>query len=175
MATSVYGIESVEYAPIMADGTLPTTGWLKISPIADEAVTLTVPPVVTNDIRVADIDGVYEVLPGDTEPAVMEVSTVDVNGAQAEELLGGTWDEVTQTYDAPAVDTINKFALRLTSKPLNGKKVQFFLRKAAILSNIAIALERTNLVRVGFTGRSLTPVNASGVAQSPWGFKIISV
>ena len=175
MATSVYGVESFEYAPISADGSLPTVGWKKISPISDDAVTLTIPVASTNDIRAQDIAGIYESLPGDTEPATMEVSTLDVNGEQAAELLGGEWDSEEQTYDAPTGDEIKKFAVRLTSKPLNGKKVQFHFRKSTVLSNINAQFVRNDLVRIGFTAKATTPLNASGVPQSPWGFKIIDI
>lgn len=170
---NVYGIESIEFAPISADGSLPSAGWERISPIADDAVTLTIPPVATTDIRAADIPGVYEVLPGDTEPATVEASTLDISGELAEKLFGGTYNAATKTYDAPAGDIIKDYAIRMTSKPLNGVKMRFWLRKAAVLSNITVSLVRTDLARLGFNGRSKTPINAQGVAQSPWGFQQI--
>ena len=175
MATNVYGVEAFEYVAPSADGSMPTTGFKKVSPIADEAVTLNIPAAAVNNIRAQDVPGIYEVLPGDTDPAEMQVSQLQVNGQTVVDMLGGTWDSVTKRYDAPAIDVINKMAVRLTSKPLNGKKMYFWIRKGAVISNIAVQFVRNDLVKVGFTVRAVTPIDPDGVPQSPWGFQEIDV
>lgn len=94
MAIRAYGVESVEIAPIGLNGALPTTGWLKITNIQDGSVTLTVPEVQTNDIRVEDIDGIVDVLPGDTEPATISVASLDIDVNKTAQLIGGDYESV---------------------------------------------------------------------------------
>lgn len=94
MAIRAYGVESVEFAPIGENGALPTTGWIKITNIQDGSVTLTVPEVQTNDIRVEDIDGIVDVLPGETEPATISVASIDLDVNKTAELIGGDYESV---------------------------------------------------------------------------------
>jgi hypothetical protein len=174
MKTSAYGIAAVEYATPSVDGTLPTSGWTKISPISDDAVTFEVPAVATNLIRAQDVPGVFEILPGDTDPVKITFAQLQVDGATAQALLGGTYDDTTKRYDAPATDTIVKKAFRLTSQPLNGQQIYFWIRKGAVLSGISVSAVRNDLYKIGFSVQSVTPVDASGVPQSPWGFQTIN-
>lgn len=168
-----YSVESVEYAPVSVDGSLPTTGWKKISPISDDAVGINIPAVAVTEIRAQDIGGVIEVLPGDTEAPNIAFNSLEVDGAIAADLIGGTWDVATKSYDAPVGDVLKEWAYRITSKPLNGVKVQFHFKKMVTLSNIAASLVRNDLVKIGFTARAKTPVNAQGAAVSPWGWKVV--
>lgn len=89
-----YGVDSIEFAPIGADGALPTNGWEKVTHIVNGSVTLTVPELTTNDITVEDIDGVVDVLPGVQEPATISVSTIEMNTGKAARLLGGEYTAV---------------------------------------------------------------------------------
>lgn len=168
-----YSVESVEYAPVTVDGSLPTTGWKKISPISDDAVGINIPPVAVTEIRAQDIGGVVEVLPGDTEAPNIAFASLEVDGAVAADLIGGTWDAVNKAYDAPVGDVLKSWAYRVTSKPLNGEKVVFHFKNMTTLSNITASLVRNDLVRLSYTARAKTPVNALGEAVSPWGWKVI--
>lgn len=173
MAINAYGIQDVEYAPVSADGLLPTTGWKKLGVIADDAVTLTIPAVATTDIRAQNVPGVYVQLPGDTDPVELGVTGAEIAGSVWAELSGGTWTEATKTFAAPVQDTLKNFAWRITTKPLDGKQMQFYIAKGVTIFNPTFTFVRNDIVKATFTARSLTPTNASGAAQSPWGFKVI--
>jgi len=175
MATPVTGIQSLEFADIMADGSMPTTGFTSIIDIAMETLTFNVPEQVTNDIRVEDKPGVRYVLPGETDPVTLAAQSIDVDGAIAAALTGGTWDAGTQTFDAPADNIIVYKACRVTSIPFMGKQFQLYIRQAAVSINIPNVLTKNGMLSIGFNARSITPVDGSGNAVSPWGWQIINV
>lgn len=175
MAIRAYGVSTLEFAPITADGSLPSTGWVKVVNITDGSVTITVPEVQTNDIRVEDVAGIVDVLPGDTDPVTLEAASIDIDGQKIAMLLGGTWEAGTNTYNAPAHDEIKHLAVRLTSRPHMGKQFQFFIKDAAIISNISANVTRSEMISFGFTARSTTPFDEDGNPVSPWGFSILDV
>ncbi|MDP3561729.1 MAG: hypothetical protein Q8R83_06100 [Legionellaceae bacterium] len=187
MAIRAYGVESVEFAPIGVDGALPTTGWVKITNIDEGSVTFNVPEVTQNNIRVEDVDGIVDVLPGETEPAEISVASLDIDGDKVADLIGGVYTPgvpaveepptpaVPAAYDAPAVSEIKHLAIRVTSRPHRGKKFQFHLVDAAVVSNISATFTRNQMVSLGFTARSTTPFDGDGLPVSPWGWKVIEV
>lgn len=173
MATSAYSIAAVEYAPISADGSLPTTGWKKITPIADDAVTFDIPAMAVNNIRAQDVPGVFEVLPGDTDPVKLSFNQLQVDGAVAADMMGGTWDAATKKYEAPIYPVLKKWAFRITSQPLNDLQVIFWIRKANSSPNGTVSWVRNDLAKISYSATQLTPLNADGVPQSPWGFQTV--
>jgi len=175
MPTPVTGVESLEYAPINADGTMPTTGFKKIVDIRDGSLAITVPEVTTNDIRVEDKTGIRFVLPGDTDPASIAASSLDIDGEKAADLFGGTWDAATQTFLYPPQPEIKHYAWRVTSKPYQGKKFQLFIPVGAVTAGFPDPLTRTDMFAMSFTARSTTPDDGNGNPMSPWGFRYINV
>ena len=174
MSQAVTGVESVEFAPIGANGAMPTTGWVKIVDIEDDSVSFTVPPLEKIKVRVEDKGGVRFVLPGDTDGATFAVKSIDMAGDKAALLTGGDWDEATQAYDYPANPDIVQLALRFTSKAFQGKKFQLSIPVAAGNAGIANNLSRKGFVALSYTGEATTPSNAAGEAVSPWGYKFIN-
>lgn len=175
MATPITGVEKLELAPIGVDGAMPTTGWVTIHDIADGSVSFTVPPIEKVKVRVEDVAGVRWILPGDTDNPVLAANTLDIDGANAEMLSGGDWDAVTSTYSAPAVEEIVYLAMRLTSKPYNGKKVIFSIPSAAISMGFSENLTRQGFLQMSIAGDVTTPVDGAGDPVSPWGFKVEAV
>jgi len=163
----------VEFAPIGANGLMPTTGWVKVVDIEDESVSFTVPPLEKIKIRVEDKGGVRFVLPGDTDGAAFAIKSIDMDGAKAALLMGGTWDPVTFAYAYPANPDIINLAIRFTSKAFQGKKFQLSIPVAAGNAGIANNLSRKGFVALSYAGEATTPADASGNALSPWGYKFI--
>jgi len=175
MPQGVTGVESIELAPIGANGAMPTTGWVKIVDIEDDSVSFTVPPLEKVKIRVEDKGGVRYVLPGDTDGATFAFKSIDIDGAKAAILFGGVWTVATKEYAYPAnPDTIN-LAVRFTSKPFMGNKFQLSIPVASGNAGLANNLTRKGFLSVSYSGEATTPADASGNAMSPWGFKFIAV
>lgn len=175
MSQAVTGVESVEFAPMGANGAMPTTGWVKIVDIEDGSVTFTVPPLATTKFRVEDKGGVRFVLPGDTDGATFAIKSLDMDGAKAALLTGGSWDATSQEYDYPANPEIVYLAIRFTSAPFEGKKFQLSIPAAAGSAGVANNLTKKGFVALSYSGEATTPSDASGVAVSPWGYKFINV
>lgn len=176
MAKRAWGVESVEFAPVGANGALPTTGWVKVSNITNDSVSFNVPETAVNEVSVEDVDGPIDVLPtADQEAVTLTFASVELEGDKVQSLIGGTWNAGTGTYDAPAVAEIKHLAIRLTSRPHRGKKFQFHIRNAAIVSNIAAAFTKGELVSLGFTARSTIPFDSTGNPVSPWGWAEVAV
>ncbi len=175
MAVAVKGVESVEIADTLATGLMPSTGFTKIIDIQDDSVTFEVPPLETIDYTVEDVDGTRYVLGSTQAGAVFTANSVNIDGAVVEELAGGTWDSVTGEYKAPSQANVVSKAIRFTSRPFEGKKFILSIPKASIVFNFSGSFTKGDLVAIGFTGTATVPVNESGVAQSPWGFKIADV
>lgn len=181
MATPVKGVESIEIFPISVDGSMPTAGGTKIYDIQDESVTFNVPPLERIRVRVEDKSGVRYVLPGETDGVTFTANSIDIAGPVAAKLTGGIWTpggtgkEEFGTYAAPVYQDIVNLAIKFTSQVFMGKKFELSIPVAAITFNFAGAFTRGSFVAIGFEGESTTPVNSSGVALSPWGWKIVEV
>ena len=172
---AVTGVESVELAPIGLNGAMPTTGWIKINDVEDGSVSFTVPPLEKIRVRVEDKGGVRFVLPGDTDGATFAVRSLEIAGDKLALIWGGAWNAATESYDHPAFPDIIHLAVRFTSKVFQGKKFQLSIPVAAGSGGFANAIGRAGFLAISYEGEATTPVNASGVAQSPWGFKFITV
>lgn len=175
MSQAVTGIESIEFAPIGANGKMPTTGWVKVVDIEEDSVSFNVPPLTTVKVRVEDKGGVRFVLPGDTDGAAFAVKSLDIAGEKAVLFMGGDWDPVTQEYNYPASPGVLYLAVRFTSTPFQGKKFQLSIPVAAGSGGIANNLSKKGFVALSYTGEATTPADATGKALSPWGYKFIDV
>jgi len=181
MATPVKGVESIEIFPISGDGSMPTTGGTVIIDIQDESVTFDIPPVEKIKVRVEDKDGVRYVLPGETDGPTFAANSIDIAGEVAAMLTGGTWTpgetgkEEFGSFDAPTDQDIKHLAIKFTSRPFMGKKFILNIPVAAITFNFSGSFTRGDFVAIGFEGEATTPVDASGNAVSPWGWKIEEV
>jgi hypothetical protein len=173
MSQAVSGVELIELAPIGVNGAMPTTGFVTIGDIEDDSVSFTVPPLEKIKIRVEDKGGVRFVLPGDTDGATFAMKSLDMAGDKVALLFGGVWDNTAQTYAYPANPGIINLAVRITSKPFQGKKFQLSIPVAAGTAGIANNLSRKGFLALSYSGEATTPSDAAGLAVSPWGFKFI--
>jgi hypothetical protein len=174
MPQAVYGVASVELAPIGVNGAMPTTGFVMIGDIEDDSVSFSVPPLEKIKIRVEDKGGVRFVLPGDTDGATFNMKSLDISGDKVALLFGGVWDNTAQTYSYPANPGIINLAIRFTSKPYQGKQFQLSIPVAAGTAGIANNLSRKGMLALSYSGEATTPADAAGLAMSPWEFKFIT-
>lgn len=169
---AVTGVESLEFAPMGANGALPTTGWIKIKDIEDGGIALNIPELATLDVRVEDVSGIRFVLPGDEDPASIAGASLDLEIDKANLLFKG--DVTTGEAEFEALDRkIHYLAVRLTSKPFQGKKMVWVARAVAISAGFKNNLGRAGFLALSFTGKATTPLNAAGEQVSPWGYKFV--
>ncbi|MCY4781443.1 hypothetical protein ORI89_17420 [Sphingobacterium sp. UT-1RO-CII-1] len=171
---AVTGVESIELALVAANGGMPTTGWITIKDIEMGSVNLAVPPLEKIRIRVEDKAGVRWVLPGETDPASLVLNSLDLNIDAANLLFKGKVTTGATEFDAPADnEQIYYLACRLTSKPIEGKKMVWSAPALAGSAGFANALTKGGFMAISFSGDTTTPVDADGKAVSPWGYKFI--
>lgn len=169
---AVTGVESLEFAPMGANGVIPTTGWVKIKDIEDGGITLNIPELATIDVRVEDVTGIRFVLPGDEEPASIAGASLDLSIDNSNLLFNG--NVTTDADEYSALDRkIHYLAVRLTSKPFQGKKMVWVASAAAISAGFKNNLGRAGFLALSFTGKTTTPLNAAGDQVSPWGYKLV--
>lgn len=170
---AVTGVESLEFAPMSADGAIPTTGWVKIVDIEDGGIALTIPELTTVDVRVEDVSGIRFVLPGDEEPATIVGASLDLKIDKANFLFKKEVTTDATEFKAPTDRKIHYFAVRLTSKSFQGQKFQWIAPGIALSTGFKNNLGRAGFLALSFTGKTTTLVDALGKPVSPWGYKFI--
>lgn len=171
---AVTGVESIEFALVAANGGMPTTGWVSVQDIEMGSVNLTVPPLEKTRIRVEDKAGVRWVLPGETDPASLVLNSLCLSIDAANLFFKGEITTGATEFNAPADnEQIYYLACRLTSKPFEGKKMQWSAPALAGSAGFANALTKDGFMALSFAGDATTPSDAAGKAVSPWGYKFI--
>lgn len=169
---AVKGVESIELAPVGANGALPSTGWVKIVNIEDGSVSFNIPEPTRTKVRVEDKPGVWAVINEEGDGATVTAKSLDLDPAKADLLFKGDAESsATTEFTAPVDQTIQvELAVRITSKAYNGFKMVFSMPRAAITARIENALTKTGdaFLALGFTAEAMTPVDGSGNALSAW-------
>lgn len=171
----INGVESIELAPIGANGAMPTTGWVKIVDIEMDSVSMTIPPLEKVRIRVEDKSGVRWVLPGETDPPVFAANTLDVSVDNANLLFKGEVTTAATAFTAPVIDKIHSLAIRFTSLPLEGKQFVLEIPVAAISAGFVNNFTKAGIVGLNLNGEATTVSDADGDAVPAYGFKYVAV
>ncbi|MXV16831.1 hypothetical protein [Hufsiella ginkgonis] len=169
----LWGVETVELGTPGVNGAAPT-GWVRFEDITDDSVSLTIPEQTTNDIRVEDKPGIRLSLPSDTEAATLNLGTINAEGSKIATVSGGSYVEVDDEFTPPADTVIVEKAVRLTTKPLKGKKAQFTFFLTSLAYNFSGNFTRSGVVSMGVIAKILTPTDANGVALPPWKLKYLN-
>ncbi len=170
---AVTGVESIELAPIGANGAMPTTGYVKIVDIEMDSVNMNIPALEKVRIRVEDKAGVRWVLPGETDPPTFSANSLDMSVDNANLLFKGIVTTGETEFKAPTDEAIHSLAIRFTSKPFEGKKFVMEIPVAAISAGIVNNFTKAGFVALSMAGDATTPSDASGKAVSPWGYKFV--
>lgn len=171
---AVTGVESLELAPMSADGSIPTTGWIKIKDIEDGGIGLNIPDLETVDVRVEDVTGIRFVLQGDENPAEMTGASLNLDIDKANFLFKG--EKTTGATEFKSTGRkVHYVAARLTSKPFQGQKFQWVAGAMAITAGFKNNLNRAGFLALSFTGKATTPVDSTGAELEAWGYKFIDV
>ncbi|MBE8712537.1 hypothetical protein [Sphingobacterium hungaricum] len=172
---AVTGIKSLELAIVAANGAMPVAGWIKVDDLEMGSVNITVPPLEKVRIRVEDKSGIRWVLPGETDPASLAGNSLNLSVDKANLLFKGLVTTGATEFKAPTQDEIYYLAARLTSNAFEGKQMVWEAPSLAMSAGFANALTKDGFLAFSFSGEATTPVDASGEAVSPWGYKFIDV
>ncbi|WP_333577870.1 hypothetical protein ACLCDV_08040 [Sphingobacterium sp. Lzh-3] len=179
MAFAVKGVESIEFAPVSADGTLPTTGWVKFEDIEDGSVSFNIPEKNNTKVKVEDKPGTWAIVGEEGDGASVTAKSLDLEPKKADMLFNGkTASTATTKFEAPVDGTLEvNLALRVTSKPRNGFKMVFVILNGGISARIENNLTKSgaDFLALGFTAESLGVVDATGAIVSPWYYEKVAV
>lgn len=171
----VKGVESIEFAPVSVDGSMPTTGYIKIVDIEEGSVSFNIPEPSLQKIYVEDKSGVWDVVGEEGDGASVTGKSLDLDPKKADLLFKGlTASTATDEFTAP-IDSANviNLAVRITSKGRRGFKMIFNMPNAAIVARIEnpLAKRGTEFLALGFTAEATAVTDASGAQLPPWSYK----
>lgn len=175
----VKGVESIELAVPSEDGTVPTTGWVKIVDIEEGSVSFNIPEATLTKIRVEDKSGVWAVIGEEGDGASVTAKSLDLDPKKADLLFkGDAASAATTKFEAP-IDGSNvvQLAVRVTSKPQKGFKMVFVILDGAVTARLENALTKTgtDFLALGFTAEATSVSDEDGEAVSPWYYEKVAV
>lgn len=175
----VKGVESIEFAPVSADGTLPAAGWVKFTDIEDGSVTFNVPEATLTKVRVEDKDGVWAIVGEEGDGASITGKSLNLDPKIADLLFkGDAASAATTKFEAPinSANVVN-LAVRVTSRPRLGFKMVFVILNGSIVARIENPLTKTgaDFLSLGFTAEATAVSDADGDPVSPWYYEKVAV
>jgi len=175
----VKGVESIEFAPISAVGTLPTTGWVKFTDIEEGSVSFNIPEATLTKVRVEDKAGVWAIVGEEGDGASITGKSLNMDPKIADLLFKGDAASTSTTkFEAPisSANVVN-LAVRVTSQPRLGFKMVFVILNGAIVARIENTLAKvgTDFLSLGFTAEATAVSDADGDALSPWYYEKVAV
>ncbi len=175
----VKGVESIEFAPVSADGTLPAAGWVKFTDIEEGSVSFTIPEATLTKVRVEDKDGVWAIVGEEGDGASVTGKSLNMDPKIADLLFkGDATSTATTKFEAP-INSANvvQLAVRITSKPRMGFKMVFVILNGSVVARIENALTKTgaDFLSLGFTAEATAVSDADGDAVSPWYYEKVAV
>ncbi len=168
----VKGIESIEFAPVGANGTLPTTGWVKVTDIEMGSVSINIPEANRTKVKVEDKPGVWAVIAEEGDGATVVLKSLNLEPTAADLLFKGlTTSTSTNKFEAPIDGATNvQLAFRLTTKPRMGNKMVFVILNGAVTANLqnTITKDGADFLAIGATVEATAVSDAEGAAVAPW-------
>lgn len=175
----VKGVESIEFAPVSADGTLPTTGWVKFTDIEMGSVSINIPEKTLTKVKVEDKSGIWAVIGEEGDGASVTGKSLSLDPKIADLLFkGDAASTATTKFEAPIDQTAEvNLAVRLTSKPRLGFKMVFVILNGAVIARMENALTKdgADFLALGFTAEAQAVVDATGDAVAPWYYEKVAV
>lgn len=175
----VKGVESIEFAPVSADGTLPTTGWVKFTDIEMGSVSITIPEKTLTKVKVEDKSGIWAVIGEEGDGASLTGKSLSLDPKIADLLFkGNAASSATNKFEAPIDATAEvNLAVRLTSKPRLGFKMVFVILNGAVIARMENALTKdgADFLALGFTAEAQAVSDADGDAVAPWYYEKVAV
>jgi len=175
----VKGVESIEFAPVSANGTLPTTGWVKFTDIEMGSVSINIPEKTLQKIKVEDKSGTWAVVGEEGDGASITGKSLNLDPKIADLIFkGDAASTATTKFEAPIDGTAEvNLAVRLTSKPRLGFKFVMVILNGAVIGRMENALTKdgTDFLALGFTSEAQAVTDAEGDAVSPWYYEKVAV
>ncbi len=175
----VKGVESIEFAKVSADGTLPTTGWVKGENIEMGSASINIPEKTLTKVKVEDKAGIFAVVGEEGDGASVTAKFLNLDPKMADLLFKGDPASASTTkFESPVDNTeaVN-LAVRVTSKPWDGFKMVFVILNGGVVARIENALTKDGdaFLALGFTAEAQAVSDADGDAVSPWYYEKVAV
>ncbi len=175
----VKGVESIEFAKVSADGSLPTTGWIKGENIEMGSATLNIPEKTLTKVKVEDKAGIFAVVGEEGDGASVTAKFLNLDPKMADLLFkGDAASAATTKFEAPVDGTAAvNLAVRVTSKPWNGFKMVFVILNGSVIARMENALTKdgADFLALGFTAEAQAVTDADGDALAPWYYEKVAV
>lgn len=176
MATVQFSVESVTFYDLGENGAMGTANPVKISPIAEDSVSLSIPEATTNDIKAEDISGIVASLPTEPDASTWNFQSMDFSNASLKNYFGGAIEEATKTYSYPATGApVIQKSFELITKPYKGVKYKYMVPVMQVTASGDIQFVKTDVSKISAKGKILTPFDAAGLPLSPWKRQEIAV
>ncbi len=178
MGFLVKGVESIELAPVGANGALPTTGWVKFEDIEDGSVSFNLPEKTRNKLYVEDKKGAIAVFFEEGEDVSVSAKGLDLDPKNTNILAKGDFSSTGNRFEAPIdQDADVNLAVRITSKPQRGFKMVFVILYGSIVYRIENALTKssTEALALGFTAEALAVTDKDGKQIPHWYYEKVAV
>lgn len=175
----VKGVESLEFAKVSADGTVPTAGWVKFTDIEMGSVSINIPEKTLQKIKVEDKAGIWAVIGEEGDGASITGKSLNLDPKIADLIFkGDVASTSTNKFEAPVDDTAEvNLAVRLTSKPRLGFKMVMVILNGAVVGRMENALTKdgADFLALGFTAEAQAVTDDQGVAVAPWYYEKVAV
>ncbi|MGJ1196289.1 hypothetical protein ACR777_10460 [Sphingobacterium spiritivorum] len=175
----VKGVESIEFAPVSADGTLPATGWVKGENIEMGSATMNIPEKTMTKVKVEDKAGIFAIIGEEGDGASVTAKFLNLDPKMADLIFKGNATSTATTKFEAAIDstTAVNLAVRVTSKPWDGFKMVFVILNGSVIGRIENALTKDGdaFLALGFTAEAQAVSDADGSAKSPWYYDKVAV
>lgn len=109
------------------------------------------------------------------EASVLTFRLYGVSNESAVLLMGGTFDSPTDEYRAPESVADTYLSVRLTSKTINGAKMEIDFPYAKISARHDGTITKSGLLAIDVTATANTPVSAAQVKGAPYVIRKVAV
>lgn len=162
---NVLGVESIALgAP--GDGVMGGT-LTSFTDIEVNSVNLSGATASNESIPTEDEDA-YLTIGTSSEPTTMVFRLYGVFGDDLVLLMGGTYDSMNSSYEAPKAVADTYLSVRLTSKAISGFKMRIDMPYAKIDARHEGAITKSALLAVEITATANTPVSSGQVEGAPY-------
>lgn len=176
MATVQFSVESITIYDLGVSGAMGTGNPVRLSPIAEDSVSLSIPEATSNDIKSEDVSGVVASLPTEPDASTWNFESMDFSNESLKNYFGGTIDEATKTYSYPATGApVIQKSFELITKPYGGVKYKYMIPVMQLSASGDIQFVKTDVSKISAKGKILTPFDAEGLPLSPWKRQEIAV
>jgi hypothetical protein len=169
---NILGVEQIELgAPgdgVMGASLTPFTN-VEVNSVNLSGATASNESIPTED------EDAYLTIGTSSEPTSMTFRLYEVFGDDLVLLMGGSYDSMNTTFNAPKAVADTYLSVRLTSKAISGFKMQLEMPYAKIDARHEGSITKSALLAVEVTATANTPVASGGAEGAPYSLVKVAV